>query len=92
MPARTVRIASSVGLHARPAALFAQAAAAAPVPVTIAPVGGTPVDASSILMVMSLGLGHDAEVELAAEGEGADQALDDLVALLSTDMDAEQVR
>lgn len=40
MTTRTVRIASGVGLHARPAALFAHAAAAAGVPVTIAPAGG----------------------------------------------------
>lgn len=89
MPTRTVQIASSVGLHARPAALFAQAAGAAGVPVTIAPEGGSPVDASSILMVMSLGLGHGATVELAAEGEGADEALDRLAAMLETDLDAQ---
>lgn len=89
MTTRTVRIASRVGLHARPAALFTQAAAAAGAPVTIAPAGGAPVDASSILLVMSLGLGHGAEVVLAAEGEGADAALDALAAMLATDLDAE---
>jgi phosphocarrier protein len=88
MPTRTVRIASRSGLHARPAALFTQAAAAQPVAVRLAPPGGTPVDAASILMIMSLGLGHGAEVELSADGEGADAALDRLAALLGTDLDA----
>lgn len=89
MPERRVNVASGVGLHARPAALFAQAASKAPCPVTIAKAGGEPVDAKSILMVLTLGVGHDEEVVLAAEGEGAEQALDDLVALLERDLDAD---
>ena len=89
MPSRTVAIASSVGLHARPASLFVQAATATGLPVTIAKAGGAPVDARSILMVMALGAKNGEEVTLSAEGEGADEALDGLVALLSRDLDAE---
>jgi phosphocarrier protein len=89
MPSRTVAIASSVGLHARPASLFVQAATATGLPVTIAKAGGSPVDARSILMVMALGAKNGEEVTLTAEGEGADEALDGLVALLSRDLDAE---
>lgn len=89
MPQRTVAVASRVGLHARPAAIFAQRAAAAGVPVTIARPGGEPVDAASVLLVMSLGVPPGEEVTLTSEGEGADAALDDLVALLATDLDAE---
>lgn len=89
MPSRTVAIASSVGLHARPASLFVQAATATGLPVTIAKAGGSPVDARSILMVMALGAKNGEEVTLFAEGEGADEALDGLVALLSRDLDAE---
>lgn len=88
MPERHVTIASSVGLHARPAALFTQAAAKASMPVTIAKVGEEPVDAKSILMVLTLGVGHGEQVVLAADGDGADAALDDLVALLEQDLDA----
>jgi phosphocarrier protein HPr len=88
MPERHVVIGSSVGLHARPAALFTQAAAKAPVPVTIAKVGGAPVDARSILLVLTLGAGHGDEVVLRAEGEGADAALDSLAGLLAQDLDA----
>ena len=88
MPERHVVVASAVGLHARPAALFTQAAARVPVPVTIAKVGGDPVDARSILLVLTLGVAHDDEVVLHAEGEGADEALDSLASLLAQDLDA----
>ena len=46
-------------------------------------------DATSILGVMALGAKHGEEVVLSAEGEGADEALDQLVELLSRDLDAE---
>jgi phosphocarrier protein len=88
MSERRVTVASSVGLHARPAALFTQAATKAPVPVTIAKAGGAPVDARSILLVLTLGVEHGDEVTLHAEGDGADQALDTLAALLEQDLDA----
>ena len=88
MPSRTVAVASRVGLHARPAALFTQAVTAAGIPVTIATAGKAPVNAASILMVMALGVPHGQKVTLAAEGEKADQVLDELVRLLSTDLDA----
>jgi len=85
---RTVTIASSVGLHARPAALFVQAATATGLPVQINKMGEDPVDARSILGVMAMGAKHGEEVQLTAEGEGAEAALDELVALLSRDLDA----
>ena len=47
MPERRVVVGSKVGLHARPAAMFVQAAAKQPVKVTIAKAGGDPVDARS---------------------------------------------
>lgn len=89
MATRTVMIASSVGLHARPAAMFVQAATATGLPVTIGRPGATPVDARSILGVMTLGAKHGEEVVLEAEGAGADSALHELVELLSRDLDAE---
>jgi phosphocarrier protein len=88
MSERRVVIASSVGLHARPAALFTQAATKTGLPVTIAKAGGDPVDARSILLVLTLGVAHGDEVVLGAEGEGADEALDQLAALLAQDLDA----
>ncbi|MDO5676832.1 MAG: HPr family phosphocarrier protein [Propionibacteriaceae bacterium] len=84
---RQATIASSVGLHARPANIFIKAVAATGVPVTIAKVGGAPVDARSLLLVMTQGIKNGDVVTLAAEGEGAEAALDSLVELLETDLD-----
>lgn len=85
MAERVVVIASRVGLHARPAAAFVRAAAAAPVPVTIRKDGREPVSASSILSVLTLGAAQGDEVVLAAEGEGAEGVLDALAELLGRD-------
>ncbi|MBX7445945.1 MULTISPECIES: HPr family phosphocarrier protein [unclassified Arthrobacter] len=92
MPERTSVIASSSGLHARPAAIFADAAAGLDVEVTIA-LAGTPedeaLDASSILSLMTLGAGNGDTVVLRAEGPGAEAALEKLAVLLETDLDAQ---
>jgi phosphocarrier protein HPr len=89
MPERRVVIGSKVGLHARPAAMFVQAAAKQPVKVTIAKTGGDPVDARSILSVLALDARGGDEIVLVAEGDGADQALDELAALVARDLDSE---
>ena len=89
MPERTVTVASSVGLHARPASLFAQAAAKTGVAVTLTSAAGKTVNAASILGVLSLGIGHGETVTIAAEGDGADEALDSLAEVLNTDLDKE---
>ncbi|MBC7309425.1 MAG: HPr family phosphocarrier protein [Tetrasphaera sp.] len=89
MATRTVTIASSVGLHARPAALFVEQASESGLDIEIGRPGEDPVDATSILGVMALGAKHGEEVVLSAEGENADAVLDGLVALLSRDLDAE---
>ena len=87
MPERTVTIASSVGLHARPASLFSQAAGKSGAKVTLTSPAGKTVNAASILGVLSLGIGHGDEVVLATDGDNADAALDELAALLETDLD-----
>jgi len=89
MPERTVAVASSVGLHARPASLFCQAVARIGVPVLLTTASGRSVNAASILGVLSLGVGPGESVTLEAEGDGAENALDELVALLSVDLDLE---
>ncbi|TDD36528.1 HPr family phosphocarrier protein [Actinomadura sp. KC06] len=83
MTERNVKIQSRVGLHARPAALFVQTAAKAPMDVTVGKPGGAPVNAKSILAVLGLDARHGEEVVLSAEGAGADELLDELEKLLS---------
>jgi phosphocarrier protein HPr len=88
---RKATIASRVGLHARPAAIFAEAVGAVPIEVTIA-LEGEPaddaMDAASILSLMSLGAANGDVVVLRAEGEGAEETLEALAKILETDLDA----
>lgn len=87
MPSRVVTIGSTSGLHARPARLFVEAAAAAGVPVTIRTADKAAVPARSMLSVLSLGARFGTEVTLEAEGEGAEAALDTLAELLARNLD-----
>ncbi|GAA2345593.1 HPr family phosphocarrier protein [Saccharopolyspora halophila] len=84
---RRVTVASKVGLHARPAALLAKTAAAQPVTITIRKDGAEPVEAGSILGLMTLGAEHGDEVVLAAEGDGAEAALDEVAELVGSELD-----
>ena len=59
------------------------------IPVTIAVDGGPDLNAGRILSLMGLGASHGTVVTLKAEGDGAEQALDELVELLETDLEAE---
>ncbi|MGN0117913.1 MAG: HPr family phosphocarrier protein [Streptomyces albidoflavus] len=88
MPERNVVIGSSSGLHARPAALFVQAAARQPAAVTVGRPGQPAVDARSMLSVLALGAKHGEALVLTAEGDGADAALDELAALVTAHHDA----
>ena len=91
MAQRTVVVGSRVGLHARPAKLFSQAAAASGLPVTIAKGDGAAVNAASILQIMALGVQHGQEVTVAvddAAGDHAQQVVDELAGLLERDLDA----
>lgn len=87
MPTREVAIGSSVGLHARPANLFVQKVTELGLPVTLQKEGRPPVDARSLLGVMTLGVKHGEVVTLAAEGDNADEVLDELVEFLKIDHD-----
>ncbi|MUL39969.1 HPr family phosphocarrier protein [Streptomonospora sp. PA3] len=79
MAQRRVTVQSEVGLHARPAALFVEAAAKAGGEVTVAKGEGTPVSAKSILAVMGLDVRKGDEIVISAEGDDADALLDRLV-------------
>ncbi len=81
----TVNVGSAVGLHARPAALISEAAADLDSEVLIGVPGDEPVDASSALLIMTLGAGKGAAVEISGEVE-ADVAK--IAALVEQDLDA----
>ena len=85
MSAKTVTVGSAIGLHARPAAVIAEAVLNAGVPVTLSLDGGDPVDAGSALMIMTLGAGNGAEVTVASDDAAA---LDTVASLVQQDLDA----
>jgi phosphocarrier protein HPr len=85
MPTRSVTVGSSVGLHARPAALIAEAARELDAEVTIATPGGDSVDASSALLIMTLDAGPGATVEVTSDDQAA---LDKIAAMVEQDLDA----
>lgn len=88
MISRSVVIASSVGLHARPAAVLADAVDESGVDIVIS-FDGEEADAASLLEIMTLGVKHGDEVTLSTEDDNAGAVLDSLVELLSRDLDKE---
>lgn len=83
-----VTVGSRIGLHARPAAILAKAAAGAGVPVRIGRTSTEVVDAASVLAVLGLGVKAGEEIVLLADGDGAAAAIDELAALVAKDLDA----
>lgn len=81
MPTTSVAVGSSVGLHARPAAIIAEAAMGLGSAVTI-----NGVDASSSLMIMTLGAKCGDTVEVTGEDQAA---VDRISALVAQDLDAD---
>lgn len=80
MPSKTVIVGSSVGLHARPAVIIAEAADEFDAEVTLSTPGGNPVDASSSLMIMTLGAACGDEVTVESDDQSAVDAIAELVA------------
>jgi len=70
-----------VGLHARPAALFVQTASKYTSDVTLSYNGKTK-NAKSILGVLSMGIGANAEITIQADGEDEEEVVQALVELI----------
>lgn len=88
METRTAVVGSTIGLHARPAALFVQAVTDSAHSVTIAKPGEPAVDAASILLVMGLGAACGDTIEIAVSGPDASAVADRLAALVERNLDA----
>lgn len=69
MPVRKAIVKSEIGLHARPAARFVRAVTDTGLPVTISKEGISPVDARSLLEVMTADFGFGCEIELSVAPE-----------------------
>ena len=86
MPSLTLVVRHPAGLHARPAAEFVKTATTFPCTITVRNVSAdTPaVNAKSILSVLTLGVTQGDEIEVKAEGEQAEVALQALAHLVQT--------
>lgn len=76
-----------VGLHARPAAKFVQAASSFPCDIRISNLSNAkgPVDAKSMLSVLTLEVSQGHRIRVQAEGEKAEEALQALCLLVESD-------
>ncbi len=81
----TVNVGSAVGLHARPAAIISEAAGELASEVFLGLPGGDPVDASSSLLIMTLGAGRGDAVEVSGDDQAA---VEKIAALVAQDLDA----
>ena len=92
MYTRTAKVAASVGLHARPAAAFVRAVKQTGLPITLSLPGADPVDASSLLSVMTADFhqGDEVQITVAAHCSASqvevEAGVDHLAALLLTDL------
>ena len=74
------------GLHARPATLFTAAAAGFEARITVENLtrGKGPVDAKSMLMLLTAGVSKDHHIRLVADGPDEDAAIESLVDLVES--------
>lgn len=89
MPSKKVVVGSAVGLHARPAAVIAEAAGEFDDEILIGLVNDPdeePADASSSLLIMALGAEKGTEVEVSSDNA---DAVEKIAALVEKDLDAE---
>ncbi|HHY89702.1 MAG TPA: HPr family phosphocarrier protein [Chloroflexi bacterium] len=82
-----VTVKNEVGLHARPAAMFVKKASSFKSKVMVENVtrATAPVNAKSILSVLSIGVLKDHEIRIQAEGEDEESAIKSLVELIESD-------
>jgi phosphocarrier protein len=81
MQTTSLIVRNKVGLHARPAALFVQAAMAHQSKITVTK-NGKSGNAKSILGILALGVNRDDEITIQADGPDEDKAIKALIELI----------
>jgi phosphocarrier protein HPr len=81
VPEATVTLRNASGLHARPAKIFARAAAEHAAEVAVEK-DGRRVNAKSVLSLLTLDCHQGDEIVISTDGDGAEAALAELVALV----------
>lgn len=84
---KTVVVTNRLGIHARPATVFVQAAATFQADIFLSKGDVSRVNGKSIMGVMMLAAEQGAEVLVEAEGTDAEQAVDALAELLANDFE-----
>lgn len=79
MVSAEVLVTNPTGLHARPASEFTRCAAKFQSKVTVCKVGGQPVNAKSMIMVLSQSIVKDTRITITAVGEDEKEAVEALV-------------
>jgi phosphocarrier protein len=82
---KTVVVGSQVGLHARPASVIAEAAGEYDDEILLSVAGEEPVDASSVMLIMTLGAEKGTSVTVESDN---DEAVEKIAALIESDLDA----
>lgn len=86
MASKTVKVGSSVGLHARPASIVAEAAAEYDEDIILTLAGDDEeTDAASSLMIMAMGAEQGDEVTVTSDNV---EAVDKIAELITSDLDA----
>lgn len=86
---RKVMVKAEQGLHIRPCTAVAQLAMKFQSRIKLSKDNATPVDAKSILDLMTLAAGPNTELDLEVDGPDAAQALEHLAALFESDFAAQ---
>lgn len=87
MYTRIATVINKTGLHARPASTFVKKANSFDSTITISNISlpnPKTANAKSIISVLSLGVGKDCKVEIAADGKDEANAVDTLIDLINT--------
>ena len=85
----SVRIVNRLGMHARPAAHFVRLASRFAAEIYVSR-DGVEVNGKSIMGVMMLAAEEGASIEIRAQGEDAERAIEDLVALVERGFDEDE--
>ncbi len=86
---RTLTVQNKMGIHARPAAMIVRISNKYTHTDVLVEKDGEQVNAKSIMSLMMLAAGKGSEVKFIAEGEDAEQMLDEIAALFDRKFDEE---
>jgi len=81
---QTVKITNRLGMHARPAMLFAEVAGKFTATITVGHPESDKVDAKSIMQLMMLAATEGTTLTINADGDDADDAISKLIELVSS--------